>query len=90
MVCVVYRVEDVVDGGAVEDAGTTRGSGILALAGDNLYTGITTVGAGTLSIGNGGTTGSVVNDIVNNGTLVLNRSNDFTFTRPWALDIKPR
>jgi fibronectin-binding autotransporter adhesin len=36
------------------------------------------IGGGTLTIGNGGTTGSVSGDIGISGTLVLNRSDDFT------------
>ncbi len=35
--------------------------------------------AGTLAIGNGGTSGSVTGDITNNGTLAFDRSDNFTF-----------
>lgn len=58
-------------------AGLTKaGSGTLTLAGNNLYTGTTVVAAGTLQIGNGGTSGSIAGNINNNGTLIVNRSND--------------
>ena len=39
---------------------------MLTLTGDSTYTGATTIGAGTLSLGNGGTTGSVAGNIVDN------------------------
>ncbi|PVZ85887.1 hypothetical protein C9426_17385 [Serratia sp. S1B] len=52
------------------------GSGMLTLTGDASHSGLTTVDAGTLSIGNGGTSGSISSDIVNNATLIFNRSDD--------------
>ncbi|HYF33753.1 MAG TPA: autotransporter-associated beta strand repeat-containing protein, partial [Prosthecobacter sp.] len=52
----------------------------LTLSGDNLYTTLTTVGAGTtVNIGAGGTTGSILGDVLNNGTLTFNRSNSYTY-----------
>ena len=64
-------------GGTITGAGglTKIGTGGLVLTGDNSFTGGTTISAGTLQLGNGGTTGSVVGAIVNNGMLVINRSN---------------
>lgn len=50
--------------------------GTLTLTGTNTYTGGTTITGGTLQLGNGGTTGSITGNIVNNGSLVLNRSNE--------------
>jgi fibronectin-binding autotransporter adhesin len=66
---------------AVSGAGsvTHLSSGTLILTGNNTYTGLTTVSAGTLQIGNGGSSGAVAGNIVNNGTLVFNRSNAWTY-----------
>jgi fibronectin-binding autotransporter adhesin len=55
------------------------GTRLLILAGNNTYTGGTTITAGQLQIGNGGTTGSVTGNIVANSTLIFNRSDTFTF-----------
>ena len=63
---------------------TKEGSGILILAGLNSYSGLTTISAGSLQIGDGGTTGALypstasIGGIVNNGTLVFNRSDTIT------------
>lgn len=58
---------------------TKRGAGTLTMTGTNSYAGGTTIEAGTLRLGNGGTTGSIVGDVANNGTLEFNRSDDVTF-----------
>lgn len=52
---------------------TKEGQGTLVLTGGNLYQG-TTIADGTLQLGNGGQTGSISGDVINNGTLVFNRS----------------
>lgn len=51
-------------------------NGTVVITNTNTYTGTTTIGAGnTLRLGDGTTDGSIANttDIINNGTLVLNR-----------------
>ncbi|MGI4721534.1 MAG: autotransporter-associated beta strand repeat-containing protein [Janthinobacterium lividum] len=58
---------------------TKAGAGTLVLNADNTYTGGTTISGGTLQLGAGGTTGSVLGDIANNGNLEVNRSNAFNF-----------
>ncbi len=58
---------------------TQLGTGIAALTGANTYTGGTRITVGTLQIGNGGTTGSIVGDVVDNGTLAFDRSDSMTF-----------
>ena len=54
--------------------------GTLVLTGTNSYAGGTAIAAGTLQLGNGGTTGSILGDVANNGRLVFDRSNALTFT----------
>ena len=67
--------------GIVSGAGalTKDGAGSLVLTNANTYTGGTTISAGTLQIGNGGTTGSITGDVTNNGVLAVNRSDNLTF-----------
>jgi outer membrane autotransporter protein len=55
------------------------GSGVLTLTGANSYTGGTTISAGTLQLGNGGTTGSITGNVIDNGILAFNRSDVLTF-----------
>ncbi len=64
------------NGGSLVKAGT----GTLTLTGENTYSGGTTVSSGTLRIGNGGATGSILGNVVNDGALVFNRSDAVTFS----------
>ena len=53
--------------------------GTTILAANNTYTGTTTIAAGTLQVGNGGTLGSLgTGAVVNAGVLRFNRSNTLT------------
>ena len=67
--------------GALSGAGglAKAGNGGLLLTGSNTYTGGTTISAGTLQLGNGGTSGSLSGNVSNNAWLVFNRSDNPTF-----------
>jgi outer membrane autotransporter protein len=52
------------------------GLGTLTLTGVSSYTGGSTISAGTLQLGNGGTTGSIVGNVTDNGALAFNRSDN--------------
>ncbi|NTE95165.1 autotransporter outer membrane beta-barrel domain-containing protein, partial [Agrobacterium tumefaciens] len=55
------------------------GAGTTILTADNSYTGGMTISAGTLELGSGGTSGSILGDVTNNGTLAFNRSDAYIF-----------
>ena len=59
---------------------TKLGAGALTLSGNNTYTGTTTISAGTLQIGAGGTSGAITSNIINNAALVFNRSDASTYS----------
>ena len=65
----------IVGTGSLRQAGT----GTTVLTGTNLYTGGTTIESGTLQLGDGGTSGSIVGDVANDGMLVFDRSDLVTF-----------
>ena len=54
------------------------GTGTAILTGNNTYSGGTTINAGTLQLGNGGTSGSIVGNVIDNGALIFNRSDTLT------------
>ncbi len=70
----------VIQNGAAGSTNLTKsGTGTFTLSGTNTYTGTTTISAGTLQIGNGGTSGSILGDVTDNATLSFNRSNSYSF-----------
>ncbi len=74
-------------GSAATFSGTIVGTGALVLetgaetlTGENTFTGGTTINsAGTLEIGDGGTSGSIVGNVVSNGTLEFYRTDNVSF-----------
>ncbi|WP_206185541.1 autotransporter-associated beta strand repeat-containing protein, partial [Sphingosinicella sp. CPCC 101087] len=75
------RSDTVTYAGTIQGSGgvTQDGTGTTILTGDNLYSGGTTISAGTLQLGAGGASGSIVGDVANSGTLAFNRNNSYTF-----------
>ncbi len=55
------------------------GAGTTILTAANSYTGGTTIAAGTLQLGNGGTSGSITGDVADNGALAFDRSDVVSF-----------
>ena len=78
---VFNRSDAVVFPGTISGSGsvTQAGAGTTVLTSNNTYTGGTTLSAGTLQLGNGGTSGSIVGNITNNSALVFNRSDVATY-----------
>jgi autotransporter-associated beta strand protein len=68
-------------GGAITGTGgiAKTGTGTFTLTGTNTYSGGTVVSAGTLQLGNGGTTGSILGNVLDNANFAINRSDAFTF-----------
>ncbi|WP_211961460.1 autotransporter outer membrane beta-barrel domain-containing protein [Cupriavidus plantarum] len=67
--------------GSIGGTGSVRktGGAKLTLSNDNTYTGGTTIEQGVLQLGNGGMAGSVTGDIVNQGSLVVDRGNTYAY-----------
>ncbi len=64
-------------GGGLVQAGT----GTLILTGSNTYSGLTSISAGTLQLGSGGTTGSIggTTSVSDSGVLAFDRSDNISF-----------
>jgi fibronectin-binding autotransporter adhesin len=69
----------VIADGASAGALTKTGTGELQLTANNAYTGPTTIAAGTLHVGDGGTQGAIAGDVVDHAALVLDRSDNVTY-----------
>jgi len=66
--------------GVVSSGGISKaGDGLLILSGNNVYASGTTISAGTLQIGAGGTSGTVEGNIANNAALIFNRSDPLSY-----------
>ncbi len=74
----------VIQDGAGKTSLILNGPGTQVLAGSNTYSGPTTITAGTLQVGTGGTTGSIggTSAIVDNGVLAFDRSDKVTLAFP--------
>ncbi|QJE94768.1 beta strand repeat-containing protein [Luteolibacter luteus] len=77
---ITNRSGTVTFGGVISGSGTftQAGTGLTILTAENTYTGLTTVNAGVLQIGNGAT-GSIAGDVLNNAGFDINRSNDLSY-----------
>jgi fibronectin-binding autotransporter adhesin len=78
----IFNRSDAVTFGEVITGGgslTKLGAGTLTLTGANAYAGGTTIGAGTLRVGDGASGGGIIGDIVDNAALVFDRADPVTF-----------
>lgn len=73
-----YRSDETTHTANISGTGeVTKSRGNLFVTGDWTHTGGTTNSVGTLTIGNGGTTGSIAGAIIANSALKFNRSDNF-------------
>src|SRR3979409_2705695 len=77
-----HTAADLALSGVVSGRGTLIKSGDhqLTLTGNNTYAGGTIIDAGTLRVGDGGTTGSIQGNVANNGLLAFDRSDTLTYS----------
>ena len=68
-------------GGTISGTGSVQqnGPGTTVFTANHTYQGGTNIAAGTLQLGNGGTSGSIAGNVTNNGILAFNRSDSYTF-----------
>ena len=79
----INQTSDQIFAGTITGTGgiTKAGASKLTLSGTNTYSGTTTISAGTLQVGNGGTTGTLgdgTGAVINNGALAFKRSDAAT------------
>jgi autotransporter-associated beta strand protein len=75
------RTDSVTFPGSISGTGDVSVAyGTVTFGGANTYSGGTTVAASsTLQVGNGGTLGSISGNVIDNGTLILDRTDSVTF-----------
>ncbi|TPK44216.1 autotransporter outer membrane beta-barrel domain-containing protein [Mesorhizobium sp. B2-5-4] len=75
------RSDSLLFGGVISGTGNLNqiGTGTTILTAASTYSGGTTISAGTLQLGNGAASGSILGDVVDNATLAFDRSDDITF-----------
>ncbi|MDR2876166.1 MAG: autotransporter domain-containing protein, partial [Methylobacillus sp.] len=74
---------DATIGSVIQDGAGKRlnvvGGGNLILTGDNTYSGGTQIESAMVQLGDGGTSGSILGNVLDNGVLAFNRSDDVSF-----------
>ena len=71
--------QGITGAGGLTVTDSTVSTGVVILTGANAYAGGTTIAAGTLQLGAGGTSGNILGDVTDNGTLAFDRSDVVTF-----------
>jgi outer membrane autotransporter protein len=78
---IVKRSDAFIYGGVISGWGAFQqsGAGTTIFTGNNTYSGGTTISGGTLQMGDGGASGSIVGDVLDNGVFSIRRSDTFSF-----------